>query len=135
MLKIAKIKSPNTKFYLREAANTGFENESFDGVMSLYTFDHMKQAYMNKALNEVKRILKLGAPFLLIQHHGNFEGQKTDLMAPNKKLFRNFKKKVWLSDWLTQNGFRIIFSKVRKFPDIGVEESASNQVIVIAKKI
>lgn len=80
MLSIARKKSPNTKFFKMDAIYLDFPNSYFDGALSLYVLDHFPTDMFKKTIKEIYRVLKKSSPFLLIQHNGNFEGERIDLM-------------------------------------------------------
>lgn len=48
----------NIKFFLRDALNTGFADESFDIVICAHIYEHVSDPY--RLLSEIKRVLKLG---------------------------------------------------------------------------
>ncbi|MFC1790048.1 class I SAM-dependent methyltransferase [Patescibacteria group bacterium] len=134
MITIAKEKNPQAKVSRMDAAKLGFLDEHFDGAISLYVFDHLPTPHLRKALLEVYRVLKPGAHFLLISHDGDFEGERKDLMDSKKTIYRNFKPLSWLVKEFIKVGFSIYSAEVRKFPDIGSEDSTEKQSVIIARK-
>jgi 2-polyprenyl-3-methyl-5-hydroxy-6-metoxy-1,4-benzoquinol methylase len=55
---INRIKTSSTQFYLRDAINTGFADESFDIVICAHIYEHLPCPH--KLLSEIKRVLRPG---------------------------------------------------------------------------
>jgi ubiquinone/menaquinone biosynthesis C-methylase UbiE len=134
MLTIARKHAPQAKLTQMDAVHLHFPDISFDGVLSYYALIHLSTDLMLQAFGEIYRVLKPGAPFLLVQCEGNFEGQLPDLMAPGKTLFRNFRPRRWLEQQLTKTGFTIAYSTSAKLSPADAQPSSDTQCAIIARK-
>jgi ubiquinone/menaquinone biosynthesis C-methylase UbiE len=135
MIKIAKKENPDALLQIMEASNLQFPNNSFDGIISLYTLEHLNPKLFTKALKEIKRVLRNNGYFLLIQHDDEIDGEIPDLMLEGKKkLYRYMVPLPRLQQQLIDLGFKILYSDSKKFEDNSISESADKELIILAKK-
>jgi 2-polyprenyl-3-methyl-5-hydroxy-6-metoxy-1,4-benzoquinol methylase len=68
---INKMQTENIQFYVRDALNTGFANESFDIVICTHIYEHVPDPY--QLLSEIKRVLKFdGVCYFAAENRLNF---------------------------------------------------------------
>lgn len=67
LIEIAKEKYPKGKFFVADMISLPFKNEKFDVIFSLVAFHHLPTEDMQlKALEEMKRVLKLNGKIILL---------------------------------------------------------------------
>ncbi len=74
------------KIIKASAAKLPFDNSSFDVVVSTFTFHHLPTAVKKQSLKEIKRVLRRGGRFLLIDF-GRAEGFWMNFLYALEKLF------------------------------------------------
>lgn len=79
LLKAAKRKNPHIRFYLAEADKLVFKDKTFTVVLVDSVFHHL--LHYQKALREIKRILKQGGYLCLIEPHGSLIRSLLDLIC------------------------------------------------------
>lgn len=92
---------------------TGYPDDSFDGLISSDTFEHLHPRDLGKALSECKRILKPGGIFILnvatvpeINRDYDFVAAKHNLKNLHTSIFKH---ELWLD--LIKRNFAIIEDK------------------------
>lgn len=104
-------KNPNVDIMHMNAENLRFDDNSFDFVLSILSFEHFKN--VEKCVQEVKRVLKKGGKFYISidiysKLHG---GHEINPKQPwNHLLNKNFKPNVYLNK-LRMEDYEAIFSK------------------------
>ena len=88
-----KYKNKNLLFFKKDAISTGFDDKSFDVVVSFETIEHIEN--QDAFLREIKRVLKEDG--ILIMSCPNIEFSKKNNLH-NKFHFREYTYRITLSD-------------------------------------
>lgn len=94
-LAIARKQYPNKKFLGMSADKLDFPDGSFDLVISFLVLHHLTDDQLEKAAAEVKRVLRPGGKFLVI-----------DLVVPDKRVFLS-RPLMWLDNAERRKSFRL----------------------------
>lgn len=139
MVEIAKEENPNSEVKLMDATNLELKSNSFDAIFSFYVLEHLKPESFSQAIDEIKRVIKPGGYFLLVQYDDEYEGFLPDLMTKDKKkLFRYMIPLEKMKELLEEKGFKVEFSERRDFSEETETEDSTGvelAVLSINKKI
>jgi len=91
-LKIAGEKVPNGKFKLGDITDlSSFDDDSFDGIMAIYSLQHLPAEQLDQTLSGFRRILKPDGQLLIALQTGTLGEQlKDEPFLPGQKLYINF---------------------------------------------
>jgi ubiquinone/menaquinone biosynthesis C-methylase UbiE len=96
MIEVAKKKFEKLKlkcvFKVADARNLPFEDESFDYVICVAVLHHLKKSECEKALSEIKRVLKTGGRALLTVWN-KYSSFNLDLILKPKEAYIPWRKK------------------------------------------
>lgn len=94
-LAVAKGKDPDKKFLEMSADKLDFPDQSFELVISFLVLHHLTDGQLEKAAAEVKRVLRPGGKFLVI-----------DLVVPDKRIFLS-RPLMWLDNAERRKSFQL----------------------------
>lgn len=108
LLKYAKRYAPKAKFQYGDILNTGFKNETFDGIWCHVVLIHLEKEDIPSVLKEFYRILKKDGIGYISVKEGKGEGYKSEEMSENKQRFYSWFTKKEIKDYLTKTGLKLI---------------------------
>jgi ubiquinone/menaquinone biosynthesis C-methylase UbiE len=133
LIKIAKERVRKGKFLVMDMRNIKFPTETFNGVYSAYSLEHVSNHDVPKVLSEYHRVLKKNGILFLAVKAGHGEVYLEEPLADNKLCFFNFFDDEWLKAQLIENKFNIC-QFIRKKP-VTKGELPNDKLIYIAKAI
>lgn len=105
MIEQAKKLYPTAKLEVMDLCDLKFPDESFDGIWSYAAYLHISKKYINHAISEANRILKMGGIGYIVIKKGSFEKY---LGENDEKRYWSFYGKNQFTKILKDNGFEII---------------------------
>lgn len=77
-LDVAKVSAPIAHFSSGSALELGYADASFDGAVMFEVIEHVPRGTEAKALGEVRRVLRAGAPFVLSTPYADLRSMMFD---------------------------------------------------------
>jgi ubiquinone/menaquinone biosynthesis C-methylase UbiE len=114
MIKEAKERVKNAKFFVMDLRKLDFEDNYFDAIWASASFLHIQKKEILKALKESYRVLKKGGIMYVSVKEGEGEILKTDLRYGKVKKFWAFYKENEIKEKLIKAGFTIIESSIEE---------------------
>jgi ubiquinone/menaquinone biosynthesis C-methylase UbiE len=120
MIKFVKMKFPEKKIYNEDAANTHFDNSTFDIIISFHVFMHLDKDKIISILDEAYRLLKSGGKLIF------------DVPSKKRRKLIKYKSQGWhgASDfsvneitkiigrkWKLHKYYGILFFPIHRFPN------------------
>ncbi|MFX1315841.1 MAG: class I SAM-dependent methyltransferase [Promethearchaeota archaeon] len=109
MLKMARENVPDGKFIKMDITNLQFDENSFDGIISVYTLFHVKKEQHHSVFKQFHKILKPGGILLINTGINDSEGISDFFGAP--MFWSNHDPKITLN-LVQKTGFSIIFEGI-----------------------
>ena len=109
MLSLARNNVPNATFYKMDINEITFNENTFDGIISVYTLFHIPREKHQKIFNKFYEILKPDGTLMINIGIAESEGKSIFFGVP--MFWSNFKPKTTL-DLVKKAGFSIIFEGV-----------------------
>lgn len=88
-------------------------DNSFDGLLALFSIFHLPLKDQLELFKELKRILKDDAPFLLTTSNSDDEGTEENWLGGTKPMYWSNKPTEWYETTLTELGFTILERETR----------------------
>lgn len=137
MVQIAKETFPQNNFYEMDISEVShyFKEDTFDGLISIYSLYFIPKKEMDNVLASFSRILKENGKFLIVTQCGNGEQfLDEDLMPEGKKkeaLFVNLYTKEELKQLMEKHNFKV--EEMFNVPNIDPNEiPGSGRLLVLA---
>lgn len=105
LIKRARELIPGITFTVKDVRDTGFDDNSFDGIWSNATLLHLNDEDMGKALAEFHRILKPRGILAVSLKKGSGTQQFVEKFSSNSERFFNFQTHETFLEHLQRNGF------------------------------
>jgi len=102
-IRLAKIESPKSLFFVGDIEKLPFESHKFDIIFSAMVIGHLKD--WNKVLNEVHRVLKENGTFVF-SIFNPFKEVSTKVTWKGKTfkvIDHYFKERIYYNDWIHKN--------------------------------
>ncbi len=119
MVKIARQKYPNKNILVKDASDTGFENATFNIVISFHLLMHLDVEKTKKIIDEAHRVLQNGGR-LIFDIPSKKRRKLVNYTAQNWHAANSFSKKditKLLGDkWKLNNYYGILFFPIHRFP-------------------
>jgi ubiquinone/menaquinone biosynthesis C-methylase UbiE len=111
MLKLSKQNSPESESIQMDMIHTGFQEETFGGIVAMYSFIHVPITRHKQVLENFRRLLRIGGCVLLC--HGTGELEIVEEYKPYgvQNYWGNDDPK-WSLDIIRELGFEVIFDKM-----------------------
>lgn len=119
MIRVAKAKFPTKQIFKESAANTHFDNVSFDVVISFHVFMHLEKTTMISILNEAHRILRKGGKLLFdvpSKRRRNLFGYKTEGWHGANDFLVNEIRELCSTQWRILYYSGILFFPIHRIP-------------------
>lgn len=135
MIEIANKKYPQIPFYKMDIANVDgfFEENTFDGLLAIYTLYFIPKEQMDRVLESLSKILKNGAPFFMVTQIGKGEIFVDESLMPEssqkKALFVNLNTQEELLELLQKHNFNV--DQLQFYPNIDPDEIPGDGRLVI----
>lgn len=100
--------SPQSKFIQMDLRNLSFQNNSFDGIVSIGAHLHISKKDLPNALNECHRVLKSNGTFYLSIKDGEGEIEKPDERYEGVKKFWSFFNPNEINNFLQDARFKVL---------------------------
>jgi ubiquinone/menaquinone biosynthesis C-methylase UbiE len=98
LIKIAKKEAPEAEFTLGSAEKLPFKNSEFDIVLAALVLGHLDD--WNKALKEVRRVLKKGGTFVFSNYNPVIESTVKEKWLFRKfRVIKNYFDEKWKYQW------------------------------------
>ncbi len=130
MLKEAKERYPQGRYWKADMTTIPFRDGLFDGILANCSLFHIPTELVGKALNEFKRVLKPGGKILLILLEGIGEQMVEEPYRPGKYVYTKFYTREEITQLLTEHGFKVEDVAIQKTTSEG--ELGSGKLIVFA---
>lgn len=118
MLKIAQAKNPSAKCIYADMFKMPFKNHSFDKVVTMRVWNHLKEKDLRKAMKETKRVLKTKGYLIFDMEERSASRRIASVFY--KFLFRPTGYKIYqysvpeIKKILNEEGFKIIEGRILK---------------------
>ncbi len=132
MIELAKKRAPQCRFRLLDMRDLDYPQDSFDGIVALYSIIHIPKSDIFDVFTKFSRVLKSGGYLLVAVQEGKGEVLLSDPLAPGEKVFLNLFEKEELLEILNKLGFNILHISKRS-PVVG--EFPYPHIRVIAQKV
>lgn len=135
MIRIATEKYPQIPFLQMDIINIEdyFGPNSIDGLLAIYTLYFVPKEQMDSVLDSLSRVLKDGAPFLMVLQIGNGEQFVDETLMPEGKqknaLFVNLNTQEEFLGLLQKNNFDI--EQVQLYPNTDPDEISGDGRLVV----
>lgn len=110
LLEYARNYAPKAQFRYEDVSNTGFANETFDGIWCNQILLHLEREEVPGALSELYRLLKKGGIAYISVKEGEGEEYKSEDMSGSKPRFYTWFSQKEFANYLKQAGFTIFES-------------------------
>lgn len=127
-IELAKKNVPNAVFYREDMTNLDFQDESFIGIIALYSIIHVPREEHKEIFENFYRMLKKDGLMLVCLHSKDDPGFKIDDFFGEEMYWSGFDRKTNLS-LITDVGFNIMWEKL-----VGDSLGDSKHLFVLARK-
>jgi SAM-dependent methyltransferase len=111
---VATAYNPGMDFKVRDIMNTGFEDNSFDAVVSFYSIIYTPKEHIGRIFDEFNRILKSNGKLLIAVKKGSTEGIVDDEWYEGSKVYFTHFLENEIRSYFTGSNFNIDFFDTRK---------------------
>lgn len=133
MVEIAKNKVPNTKFEVMDMKSLTFDNDTFDGIICMYSLIHIPTLDIVPTLKGFSKVLKPKGKLMILAQKGDPDKITQEPLKINELMFVNFFTQERLKSMLRNSLFEIVLLEEARISD---QKAMANSVIcVIASKI
>lgn len=117
MLALARKNAPHSKFIRMDMTRLHFLNESFDGVLCLYSIIHIPRRSHLGVLRSFRRILRPRGILAIHMGWGDFVGTEEDWLESGARMYwSHFDRRTNLS-MLKEAGFSVLSARASKQKD------------------
>lgn len=117
LLKIAKLESPNSKFYLMDMMNLEFPANNFEGIWQMASLLHLEKKDVPMALNEANRVLKPKGVIYVPVKMGEGEGLEKDKRYNNALKYYAYYQPKEIEILLENANFEVLENYWVKYED------------------
>jgi 2-polyprenyl-3-methyl-5-hydroxy-6-metoxy-1,4-benzoquinol methylase len=125
LINLAKENVPEASFYQKNILELDFQNNTFDGIICVYTLWHIPRTDHSSIINNFHRMMKENG--ILVINTGVFESDGMSTFFGERMLWSNNNPQKTL-EFVKQTGFEILFEGIL---NLGGEQ----QYWIFAKKI
>jgi len=109
-----------------------YNANSFDGVVCVFSLIHIPKTDIEKALNEIARVLKNGCPLFISVYHGKGEALVAEPLLEGEEIFVKYYSEKEIKGLLVKAGFSII--KLEEVSEEAKGVLGSTAIYITAKK-
>lgn len=131
MLNIAKSKYKEINFYNMDMKNITL-NKKYDGIVLAYSLFHLTKEEVIKILPKYFNLLNSNGKMLLILQNGSGEHIINEPLKAGLKMFINYYSLSEISDLLTKNHFKIIYTDFKKSES--AFELGNDKIVIICER-
>ncbi len=133
LLNLARVESPDSKFYFMDMQRIGFPENSFDGIWQVGSLLHLKKEDVPIALNEVNRVLKPQGIMYLAVKEGKGEGNEFDKRYGSLPKYYSYFEKEEINEFLEKSNFEVLENLENRSAS-NYHKNAPNWLNIFAKK-
>ena len=120
-VEIAKEYNPGMEFRTADIMNTGFEDDTFDGIVSYHSIIYTPKVHIGSIFSEFHRILKLGGKMLVVVKKGTTEGIIDDEWYEGNIVYFTYFLESEIKKYFNDGGFTVLYSDTRKPYDFEID--------------
>lgn len=109
MVKIAKEKVPNGKFFQMDMRTLNYPVNFFDALLVAYSLIHIPSVDIYKTLEGFKKVLKPNGLVFIITQKGQPDQIVDEPLRKSEKMFINFFTKERIANFLNESGFKTVW--------------------------
>jgi ubiquinone/menaquinone biosynthesis C-methylase UbiE len=130
-VELAKEYNPGMDFRTADIMNTGFRNDTFDGIVSYYSIIYTPKEHIRSIFSEFHRIMKPEGYLFVVVKKGTKEGIIDDEWYEGNKVFFTYFLESEINKYFNEGGFSVVYSDVRKPYDFEIDV---DRIYTIGKK-
>jgi len=120
-VEIAKEYNPGMEFRTADIMNTGFEDDTFDGIVSYHSIIYTPKVHIGSIFSEFHRILKPGGKLLVVVKKGTTEGIIDDEWYEGNIVYFTYFLESEIKKYFNDGGFTVVYSDTRKPYDFEID--------------
>jgi ubiquinone/menaquinone biosynthesis C-methylase UbiE len=120
-VEIAKEYNPGMEFRTADIMNTGFEDDTFNGIVSYHSIIYTPKEHISSIFTEFHRIIKPGGKLLVVVKKGTTEGIIYDEWYEGNKVYFTYFLESEIKKYFTDSGFTVLYSDTRKPYDFEID--------------